>query len=201
MLPRLLRVDALLRAVAQQAVEQVEAVWREGARNRAQRRVPGAFAWPRRKVRAEVAEPCHPGPRGLRRRPEALEDLVELADLVPARVREERPAGRHLKEDAADGPHVDWRGVVLGAEQHLRGPVPEADDLVRQRPVGQADCATEAEVRDYEGEVARGLVLVYEQVLRLEVAIPMEWQKATPLSSWRVKDCAAGGAQGRVNGW
>ena len=46
---------------------------------------------------------------------------------------EERPAARHLVEDAADAPHVDGRGVLGGAEQHVRRAVPQRHNLVTVR--------------------------------------------------------------------
>ena len=42
---------------------------------------------------------------------------------------EERPLVDHLCEDAANGPDVHGRGVVLGSQQDLRSPVPQRDHL------------------------------------------------------------------------
>lgn len=65
------------------------------------------------------------------RHAEHLDDLVHLVELVGA--AEERLAGVHLDEDAAQRPHV-YREVVRDAKQHLRRSVePRLDVLVYLR--------------------------------------------------------------------
>ena len=93
--------------------------------------------------------------------PEDLEDLVDL------RVAgEQRLARAHLREDAADGPHVHAGRVLAAAEQDLGRAVPQRDDLVGVRPQRDAKGSREAEVRKLEVPVA-----VDQQVLRLQVAV------------------------------
>ena len=46
---------------------------------------------------------------------------------------EERPARGHLVENASDAPHVDGRGVLGGAEQHVGRAVPQRHHLVGVR--------------------------------------------------------------------
>lgn len=51
------------------------------------------------------------------RHPQHLNDLIHLIDLI--RPGEERLAGVHFNEDAAERPHVDGQ-VVGNAQQHFR---------------------------------------------------------------------------------
>lgn len=55
---------------------------------------------------------------------EHTEELVDFG--VPL---EERLAGGHFGEDAADGPDVDGAGVALGAEEDFWSSVPQGDNL------------------------------------------------------------------------
>ncbi len=89
---------------------------------------------------------------------------VELVDL--GITGKERGAHGHLGEDAADGPDVDRGGVLAGAEQNLRGTIPQGDDLVGVVAHRDAEGAGEPEVGQLELAGA-----VDEQVLRLEVAV------------------------------
>lgn len=66
-----------------------------------------------------------------------LKYLVELVDLGLPREHWLHP--QQLPEDAAHGPDVNVRGVLLGAQQQLRGAVPQGDDdggvVLQGRPV------------------------------------------------------------------
>ena len=44
--------------------------------------------------------------------------------------REERSARSHLVENAAHAPHINRGGVLGGAQQHVRRPVPEGHHLI-----------------------------------------------------------------------
>lgn len=65
----------------------------------------------------------------LRGSPEDAEDAIELVDLRVA--GEHGGLCEHLAEDDPDGPDVDWRRILLLAQQHLRGAVPQRHHLVR----------------------------------------------------------------------
>mmetsp|Transcript_25471 Transcript_25471/g.78404 ORF Transcript_25471/g.78404 Transcript_25471/m.78404 type:complete len:353 (-) Transcript_25471:83-1141(-) len=114
----------------------------------------------------EVGEARDAGPRGLVGRAEDAEDSEQLVDFGIA--REERATRSHFSEDAADGPEVDRRGVVLAAEQDLGGAVPERDDFVGVGALARGrEGAGEAEVGEFEGAVAT----IEEEILRLEVSV------------------------------
>lgn len=89
---------------------------------------------------------------------------------------EERAAGEHFSEDAADGPDVDRLRVLREeAAAELRGPVPACGNVVRPEDrrglVGEGG-AGEAEVADLELAVA-----VREDILRLQVAVEdVRWE-------------------------
>ena len=120
---------------------------------------------PRPRVLARArAPPARAWPAVVGRRAEHAEDLVQLVDLALA--REHRALGDHLDEDRADRPDVDGRRVRLRAEQDLGRPVPQRDDIVRERADRRAERAREPEVGELEPAVLR-----HEQVLRLEVAV------------------------------
>lgn len=91
------------------------------------------------------------------------EDPGELLDLGSS--RHERPAGEHLGEEAAGAPEVDADAVVGGAEEELRGAVPEGDDAAGERAAA-AVVVGEAEVADLEDAMA-----VDEEVGALDVAM------------------------------
>ena len=46
---------------------------------------------------------------------------------------EERTAAGHLVENAAHAPHINGGGVLGGAQQHVRRPVPQRHHLVAVR--------------------------------------------------------------------
>jgi len=92
------------------------------------------------------------------------EDFENLVDFRVA--REEGVAGDHLGEDAANAPDIDGDGVVLAAEEDLRGAVPEGDDLVCVGPDGDSKGPGEPKVGQLEGAV-----LANEEIVGLEVAV------------------------------
>lgn len=93
--------------------------------------------------------------------PEDLEDLVNLGI-----AREERLAGTHLGEDAADGPHVNAGGVLASTEQDLRGAVPQSNDLVGVSAQGNTEGARKTKVGQLQVAVS-----IDQQVLGLQVAV------------------------------
>ena len=103
----------------------------------------------------ELRQLGHAGPVLLAGRAEELEDPLQLVVHVGA--GEERPAGGHLVENAADAPHVDGGGVLRGAEEDVRGPVPEGDHLVGVRLRRDGLGAGEAEV----GKLEKGERVLY----------------------------------------
>ena len=60
-----------------------------------------------------------------------LEYEMEL--VLDCGAREERPARGHLVENATDAPHINGGGVLGGAQQHVRRPVPQRHHLVTVR--------------------------------------------------------------------
>ena len=115
-------------------------------------------------VRLVLGKLADTGPGALRRRAHEAEDLLQL--IVVGRAGEQRPAGVHLRHDAAGGPDVDAGIVGAGAEQDVRGAVPQRDDLVGEGIDGDAKRPRQPEIRKLE--LALG---VDEQVLRLQVAV------------------------------
>ncbi len=85
--------------------------------------------------------------------------------------------GEHFVEEAADGPHVRGVGVVLGAEEDLRGPVPAGGHLAgengllilvvlkgaHQPEVTKLDLATAVD------QHVRGLDVTVDQLGRVQV--------------------------------
>lgn len=76
------------------------------------------------------------------------EDFLKLVFVGGA--GEEGAAGVHFGHDAAGGPDVDAGVVCAGAEEDVRGAVPEGDDLVGEGVNGDAEGAREAEVGELE---------------------------------------------------
>ena len=76
---------------------------------------------------------CRPGFR--RWRTTSLEYLEQLIDVGPT--GKQRNAGRHLGKDTPHGPHIDGGRIAIGAQEKLRRPIPQCDDLIRVRTVGQ----------------------------------------------------------------
>ena len=160
MIDGILGGDAVLGAVGQEAVEEVDAVVVEV--------VHAVLGVVRPDPAGEGAVPVlelgAAGPGVLGGGAELAEDLEELVDLGIA--GEEGALGDHLDEDGADGPDVDGGSVGLRSEEDLGGTVPEGDDLVGEGPDGGAEGPGQAEIGQLEPPVAR-----YEEVLRLEVAV------------------------------
>ena len=92
------------------------------------------------------------------------EDLLQLVFVGGS--REEGPSRVHLRHDAARGPDVDTGVVGAGAEEDVRGAVPQRDDLVGEGVDGDAERAGQTKIREFQ------LALdVDEEVLGLEVAV------------------------------
>ena len=88
-------------------------------------------------------------------------------ELINLRVSlEERLFVGHLCEDATNGPDVDRTGVLGGAQQDLRGPIPQGHDLVGVDADGNSEGARKAKVGDLDGSI-----LVDQEILGLEVAV------------------------------
>ena len=79
-------------------------------------------------VAGQLLRPRDPRPVVLGGGPQHLEDQVEL--VLHGGAREERPAGGHLVENAAHSPHINGGGVLGGAQQDVRGAVPERHHLI-----------------------------------------------------------------------
>ena len=85
-----------------------------------------------------------------------LEDQVQLVLDCGAR-KQGAPAG-HLVENAAHAPHINGGGVLGGAQQHVRRPVPEGHHLVAVRLRRHALGSRKAKVR----KLKYGKCLVWE---------------------------------------
>ena len=115
-------------------------------------------------VRLVLGKLADAGPGALRRRAHEAEDLLQL--VVVGRAGKQRPARVHLCHDAAGGPDVDAGVVGAGAEQDVRGAVPQRDDLVGEGVDGDAERPRQPEICELELALC-----VDEQVLRLQVAV------------------------------
>ena len=116
---RLRRSQPLLRVEEQHPVEEVAGAGVEIRQDRCH-----AAAARVREVAAEDARLLRPVRLG--GRPEHVEDLAKLVDLVLA--GEEGLPGDELGEDASAAPEVDGRGVG-GAQEDLGGAVPQRHNL------------------------------------------------------------------------
>lgn len=115
---------------------------------------------------------AHAGEVGRRGRPEHLEDEQQLVAVVLA--REEGLAEVHLRENAADRPHVDCLGVLGQREHDLRGAVPARGHVLREIGVllrGRAVARVCFEARKTEVADLEVALLVDQEVGRLEVAV------------------------------
>jgi hypothetical protein len=160
----LLRADASSGIVHQHALQQVQAVLAKNLDAVCVDHLVILLPLPLREAALEVWEGGHTGPVCLGRGTENAEDLEDLVDLGVT--WEERLAGSHLGEDAANGPHVDTSGVLATTKQNLRRAVPEGDDLVSVSTERNTEGASETKI----GQLQVAL-LVDEQVLRLEVTV------------------------------
>ena len=115
-----------------------------------------------------------------RRRPQDVQDLVELVDLVGA-LEHGLPAEK-LEQQTAAAPAVHLVPVVRRAEQQLGRPVPERDDPVGVRHglrLRVVDLLGEAEVRDLQvaevvDQEVRALDVAVDDLLLVQVLQPDE---------------------------
>ena len=171
MLEELARRDAPARIQAQRGHEQVDAERADGAEGL---QVEVAAAHRLLHVGAHVARQArHPRPVVLGRGADGAADEVELVHVGAP--RDEGGAQHQLGQHQAHGPHVDGAGVVLGAVQQLRRPVPARDDVGRHAAVGVGEAAGQAEVGQLERAVGR-----HQQVVGLDVAVQHEVGVAEP---------------------
>lgn len=93
--------------------------------------------------------------------------LEDLEDFVNLRVAgKEWFAGTHLREDTANGPHINTGRVLAAPEEDLWRSVPQGDDFVSVGSKGNTEGASETEIRELEVSIA-----VDQQVLRLEITV------------------------------
>lgn len=161
---RLLCADASGRVVHQHALQEVQAVLAKHLDTICVDHFVVLLPLPLGETALEVWERLDARPVGLSGSTQDAEDLEDFIDLGVA--GEERLAGGHLGEDAADGPHVDTSGVLATTEKDLRCAVPESDDFVCVGTERDTECAGQTEI----GQLQVAL-LVDEQVLRLEVTV------------------------------
>ena len=161
---RLLCADASGRVVHQHALQEVQAVLAKDLDTICVDHFVVLLPLPLGETALEVWERLDARPVGLSGSTQDAEDLEDFIDLGVA--GEERLAGGHLGEDAADGPHVDTSGVLATTEKDLRCAVPESDDFVCVGTERDTECAGQTEI----GQLQVAL-LVDEQVLRLEVTV------------------------------
>mmetsp|Transcript_23549 Transcript_23549/g.65475 ORF Transcript_23549/g.65475 Transcript_23549/m.65475 type:complete len:338 (-) Transcript_23549:390-1403(-) len=145
----------------QQGARQVEArhrrTWVEGSQGHTSALRAN---FPEKTVR--VGRLREPGDFLVRRRPKHLSDSANHVDVVFS--RENRSAAQDLAQDAADGPEVDGRCILLGQQHNLRGSVPARYDVLREDPtlllgllairVGHVS-PREPEIADFELAVRR----------------------------------------------
>ena len=123
-----------MRRVPQKPTQQIDPVGVERGSD-----VLPLFASPLRELRFVFRKRRDGGPRVIVGRAEDAKDAKQLVDLGVA--REQRRLVDHLGEYAPDGPRVDGRGVVPGAEQNLGRAVPQRDHLMRVRADGDPERA------------------------------------------------------------
>ena len=61
--------------------------------------------------------------------------------------REERSARGHLVENAANSPHINRGGILCGAQEDVRGAVPQGHNLIAVGLRGNRLSSSQAEVR------------------------------------------------------
>ena len=160
----LLCADASGRVVHQHAFQEVQAVLAEDLDAIGVDHLIVLLPLPLGEAALEIRERLDARPVSLGGSAQDAEDLEDLIDLGIA--WEERLAGRHLGEDAADRPHVDASRVLTTTEKNLRCAVPESDDFVCVSAERDTECAGQTEIGQLE--VA---FLVDEQVLWFEVTV------------------------------
>ena len=104
------------------------------------------------------------GPNVLSGSSELPEDLEELVNFGIS--GEEGSLRDHLDENCANGPNIDGRGICLGAEENLRRPVPEGNNLVGEGSDGRAEGTCKAKVGQLEAPITG-----HQQVLGLQVTV------------------------------
>lgn len=119
---------------------------------------------PARESRLVVRQSGHTWPDFFCWRTENSEHTEELIDFGIA--LEQWLASCHLGKDTSDGPDINRARVALRSEQHLRGSVPESDDLVSVIAHGNAERPAQSEVSHLDDSF-----LVDQQVLWLQVAM------------------------------
>lgn len=160
----LLCADTSSGIVHQHAFQQVQAVLAKNLDAVCVDHLVILLSLPLREAALEVGEGRDTRPVGFGRSAQNAEDLEDLIDLRVT--REERLAGSHLGEDAANGPHVDTSGVLATTEQNFGRAVPESDDLVGVSAERNTEGASQTEICQLQ--VA---FLVDEQVLWLQVTV------------------------------
>jgi len=160
----LLCADASSGVVNEHALQQIQTVLPENLDAICVDHLVILLPLPLREAALEVWEGRHTRPVGFGRSAENAEDLEDLVDLGVT--WEERLAGSHLGEDAANGPHVDASGVLATTEQNFGRAVPEGNDFVGVSAERNTKSASQTEISQLQ--VA---LLVDEQVLRLQVTM------------------------------
>jgi hypothetical protein len=161
---RLLCADASSGVVHKHTLQQIQAVLAQDFDTVRVDHLVVLLPLPLGETALEIREGCHTGPVCFGRSAENAEDLEDLVDLGVT--WEQRLAGGHLGENAANGPHVDTSRVLATAEQDLGRAVPESDDFVS---VGaERDTKSASQTKIGQLQVA---LLVDEQVLWLKIAV------------------------------
>lgn len=87
-----------------------------------------------------------------------LEDQVQL--VLDCGAGEQGPTTGHLVENASHAPHINGGGVLGGAQQHVRRPVPEGHHLVTVRLGRHTLGPRQAKVRKLKQNVLRMKVYI-----------------------------------------
>ena len=94
-----------------------------------------------------------------------LEDLKYLVDFTIS--HEEWSLLSHFGEDAACGPKVDAKRVMLLTKKDFWAPIPESYDLVSISLDWETKCSGQPKVSEFDGLS----ILTDEQVLWLEISV------------------------------
>lgn len=124
----LLGADSARGVVDEQSLQEIETVVAHDSAAFTTNKLVLGVAGPFGEAGLEVWEAGNAGPILLAGCAENTEDFEDLVNFRVA--GEERLAGCHLGEDAADGPHVNTCAVLSASEKNFRGAVPESDDLL-----------------------------------------------------------------------
>lgn len=92
---------------------------------------------------------------------------------------EQRLHVAHLCEDAAHRPDIDIVGVFLRTQQNIGRPIPQGDHFMGETFRGDARCASESKVCDFEFVVigdqqVLGLEVTMEDLFLMAVADPLQ---------------------------